>query len=248
MVYGRASDLVPVLGPLIAEPGGVSAFGNQLVVRATAAEIDEIRRVLARLDRQPANLVISVRHAEAAASEGAHVGIVTAPRHRASRPGEIEVLPPPRGAVGVELGTHRSRTDETTVQTLRALEGREAFIAVSESTPEREVLVVRSGRGRTTVVEGVEHRETVTGFHVRARLVGEDGVLLEIAPRIERRRQDGTTIGRGAATTTTVRLGQWVEIGGSDEAGTSSGSGITAATGRTRDVRAAISLRVDRAR
>ena len=60
--YRSAAELVPILQPLIPPPGGVSGISNQLVIRTTPENLEEIRGVLASIDRAPANLMISVRH------------------------------------------------------------------------------------------------------------------------------------------------------------------------------------------
>ena len=59
--FRSAAGLVDVLRPLVPAPGSVNAFQSQLVIRTTPANLREIRRVLASLDRAPANLLITVK-------------------------------------------------------------------------------------------------------------------------------------------------------------------------------------------
>jgi hypothetical protein len=59
--FRSAAELTAILKPLIPPPGSVAGFHNQLVIKTTAANLAELRQLLAKLDKAPANLLVSVR-------------------------------------------------------------------------------------------------------------------------------------------------------------------------------------------
>src|SRR3990172_1973221 len=56
-----AAEVLPIIQPLIPPPGGVSAMDAQLILRATPANLAEIRGLLDKVDRPPRQLLITVR-------------------------------------------------------------------------------------------------------------------------------------------------------------------------------------------
>ena len=70
--YRNVHEVIPVIQPMLAREGSVSGYQGQLVVRTTPANMDEVKRILASLDRAPRQLIISVRQdAEAERSRSA---------------------------------------------------------------------------------------------------------------------------------------------------------------------------------
>src|SRR5215470_16921007 len=59
--YRRVDEVIPVLQPLVAPQGSVSGLNNQLIVRTTPQNLEEIKRILATIDAQPRRLMVSVR-------------------------------------------------------------------------------------------------------------------------------------------------------------------------------------------
>ena len=97
--YRPAEQLIPVIQPLLGRESSVSSFQNQLVVRATAAELAQVRRVLASLDTAPRRLLITVRQdadferdrreAEVSASVGSGEARATVPGSGAREGGQV---------------------------------------------------------------------------------------------------------------------------------------------------------------
>ena len=58
--YNMAESVIPALQPMLRDDERVSAYGNQLIVRAEPERMQEIRALVAELDRKPAQLRISV--------------------------------------------------------------------------------------------------------------------------------------------------------------------------------------------
>ena len=61
--YRTAQEVIPVLQPLLESGGALSGTDYKLFVRASAANVVQLRQALAEIDRQPRQLLVSVRRA-----------------------------------------------------------------------------------------------------------------------------------------------------------------------------------------
>jgi len=188
--HATAEQVLPTLRPLL-EPGGVlTGQRNQLIVRTSPRNLEELRRALAAIDAPARRLEIQVRFDSAGAQERSEVDVQADLSRQSSR-------------VVVRAGEARSSAGERIDQRLRVLEGGRAHIATGTSFPLRHR-------------DGVDIREAATGFEVIPRLAGSM-VILEVVPQ---RQSLGTLPGSVDSTrvTTTVRarLGEWVELAGVD--------------------------------
>ena len=189
--HTTADRVIPALRPLL-EPGGVlTGQRSQLIVRASARNLTELRRALEVLDRPARRLEISVRFDRADSAERSALEADARISNRGSR---VEIRASESRGLGAE------RVD----QRLQVLEGGRAVIATGESRP----LQLRDG----AIVQDI-----VTGFEVLPRLAG-DMVILDIAPQRQSPAAAGAVQTMGAATTVRARLGEWVELGGIEEA------------------------------
>ena len=59
--HRSAEDLLPLLRPFVETGGAISGQGSQLMVRASPANLGQLRELLATLDRPPRQLLITVR-------------------------------------------------------------------------------------------------------------------------------------------------------------------------------------------
>ena len=183
--HRTVDQVLPVLAPLL-EPGGtLTGQNNQLIVRASPANLAELRRALDTIDRPLRRLQISVRFDDAldAASRGAQASGTLG--NRGSR---------------VEIGAHDERVAaiDRVDQRVQVLEGGRAFIAA----------------GRSQVLPPGQIHEFSTGFQVTPRLSGER-VLLDINPQRESPGSVPSSVQtQRIASTVSARLGEWIEIGG----------------------------------
>jgi type II/III secretion system protein len=150
--HRTVDQVLPVLAPLV-EPGGtLTGQNNQLIVRASPANLAELRRALDAIDRPLRRLQISVSFDDAldAASRGAQASGTLG--NRGSR---------------VEIGAHDERVAaiDRVDQRVQVLEGGRAFIAA----------------GRSQVLPPGQIHDISTGFQVTPRLSAER-VLLDIMP------------------------------------------------------------------
>src|SRR5687768_6500009 len=225
--YRAAQEVIPIIQPLLPREGSVSGLQSQLVVRTTPANLEEIKRVLASIDVAPRQLLITVRQdadtarsrsqAEVSGSVGGEQGRVTVPGSRETRGGNI-VLREGDDRVRANVQESESTASDRNTQTVRVLEGREAYVSVGQSVPARERQVRRSAVGGQVVeqvVEGTQYRDVATGFYVVPRITG-DRVTLDVSPQRESvsRRVPGVVNVQSMNTTVSGRLGEWMEIGG----------------------------------
>lgn len=196
------SEILPVIRPLV-EPGGTATgMNNQLILRSSRRNLDQIREVIARLDVQPRRLVISVSNDVNRQSE--RQGVVVSGR---LQPGNSSMQ-------GRAYDTTRTGSEQTS-QRLQVLEGGSGYIHVGQSLPVplRQVVF---GAGGAVISENVVYRDLGSGFNVSPRVAG-DRVTLDITPHFD------SPAGRGAANiqrmgaTVSGRLGEWIELGGSSQ-------------------------------
>lgn len=215
--FRNAQDVLPIAQQLVEPNGSVNALENKLVVRATPAQIAQLREVLARLDRAPRQLLISVKQGGSVTGSEQSVG-VSGTYQRGD--GRI-VVPGPDGRIPrqptLEIEDRQRRSSDSGVQQVRTMEGREAQIQIGAS----QAYAVRQPGGGTSV----EFQEAVTGFTVLPRVNG-DLVQLEISPRQDRFQADGSLSVQRINSTVSGRLGEWFDIGGAVQSVTQSSSGL----------------------
>lgn len=260
--YRTAAEVIPVLQPVLAREGSLSGFQGQLVVRTTPANLEEIKRVLAGLDTAPRQLVITVRQdaeagrsagaAEVSGSVGGDHGRVTVPGGREPRGGGSVVLRDGDDSVRLNVREGSGSQVDRNMQSVRVLEGREAFVRIGQSVPVRERQVQRSvvgGRVVEQTVETTQFRDATDGIYVLPRVAG-DRVTLDISAQRESlsgRAHGGTNV-QSLVTTVSGRLGEWIEIGGVNRDASAQQSMLLGRTATTaRDSRRVL-IKVEEAR
>lgn len=223
-----ANEVLPVLLPLVKPGGTLTGVNNQLFLRTTAANRDDIHRALAAIDKPSRRLIIRVsEHRE---------------RDQAERGGEINgqvVLGSTRRSnVNASVWDTRSGRQERSGQMVQTLEGSQAFIQVGRSLaiPMKQAVI---GPGGAIVSQGVVYQDVSRGFYATPRLHGER-VTLDISQQAD----SASVYGRGninrqsLATTVSGRLGEWIELGGTGKqaSGNQDGS-FSVSTSDVRDNR-----------
>ncbi|NIN37286.1 MAG: hypothetical protein GTO67_00730 [Gammaproteobacteria bacterium] len=218
-------EMIAILRPMVPRPGSVSGAYGKIIIRTTPENMREIRTILATLDRPPANLLISVRHSltdevrrdlyEAFGEvRSGDVGVSTG-RDAGSGRGLVISHEEGEQTAGVRVDKARNVGAEDVTQRVRVLEGKEAFIQSGQSVPVTETQRVVSGTGATTVRRSTSYRNVDSGFHVRARLSGDDRVTVDIFPQRNRiDAQSGVIDVREASTVLSGRLGRWMQVAG----------------------------------
>lgn len=221
-----ADQVIPALQPLL-EPGGViTGVDATLFVRTSPANLEQIRRAVAALDRRPRQLRITVGQGtvdsgvDAAVRGSATIG---------SGDARAGINRPPAGETGVAVTAryNTQRADLRNLSSVTALEGSETFIAIGQSAPVSGTQAAPGWVG-PTVVPTTEYRDATTGFYATPRLNG-DRVTLDLSPT--QQRFSGPASDRRidtAAITTQVsgRLGEWLQVGASSSAQRSGNTGL----------------------
>lgn len=224
--YRSAEQIVPMLKPLLAPGGTISALQNRLIVRTTPQNLAELRKVLDAVDTMPKRLVISVRQAaagtglaseaEVSGSIGTDGARVTVPGSRSKQGATAQVRKGDNVARARVFSSQSAATDRG-VQSVPVLEGNEAVIRIGQSVPIRNRSVIQTPQG-AQISESVEYRDADTGFRVRPRVNG-DQVTLEISSRRDTLADPNSQTFNVQRVDTVVsgRLGEWMEIGGVDQ-------------------------------
>lgn len=235
-----AEQVLPILLPLLEPGGGLTAVNQQLFLRASSRNREEIRRVLALIDVPARSLLIRVSKSrslvdsERGVSAAAHVTV--------GRQAQASLA---KSATRV-WDTRRATGDDES-QMIRVEEGSRAFIQIGQSLPLR--LPVRAISPSGAMEAGtVYYQEIGRGFYVQPRLVG-DRVTLEISLQTETVNTSAHGVDRIAVqrlgTTVSGRLGEWIGIGGNSRQTSGRETGTWQLSTRELDNASTLWLRVD---
>ncbi len=238
-------EVLPVVRPLIGADAAVTGMGNQLIIKASPAQVEAVRKVLAQIDRPPKRLLITVSNQ--GEDTGRSSGYSASADIKIGQ-GQVGINSPGRpvgdsqGRIALhDADTRRSRTASQQVQ---ALEGRPAYISAGAQVPVRE--------RQQYFANGVPYQTQVTrlqdvssGFYVVPRVSGEY-VSLEILQHDDRPAGAGGRIDtQRASTTVRARLGEWVDLGGIDTSGSGSRTGLGYATRNQESTTQQIRVKVE---
>lgn len=205
-----ASELRPLIVPLLEHSDRVIDNGDKLIVKTTAERLPGIRSLINKLDTPLTNLAITVIQSryKTARELNAEASIdVTVPKHRRAS-----------GAMGGHIASTDRLDKSESSQVIRTLEGRPAYIKTGRLQPVDSITIYDSGYGFPTYSLERELIETSTGFIVIPRLSGS-WVTLEVSPWNDSMHLDGSLKTHSAHSNLRVKLGEWVEIGASEEDG-----------------------------
>ena len=230
-----ADQLLPVVQGLVEPGGSISGTGFKLIVRASPANVAQIRQVVASLDRAPRQLVISVMQESGGASSAAGAGARV-------------ILQP--GASGVRASAYNGTgtAQDNVSQQVRTQEGSAAYLQTGSSmfAPQR---TVTRGAGGVVIQDTAVERRFNTGFHVTPRISG-DVVFLDIGVQ----RDTPANIGVGGssvnrvASTISGKLGEWIELGVVSQALSSDTRGILSRSSDAAAQERRVFVRVEEAR
>ena len=243
-------EVLPVLRPLL-EPGGtLTGMNDQLILRASDRNRAEIRKVLATIDQPLRQLVIYVRQhmSEDRQQRGINATgtIVLGNGVYISQGSNMSGMLQPQTAssANINVRDRQRHTQDMADQMVRVIDGGSAYISAGVSVP----IPLRSvyfGPAGTIISESTVYRDLASGFYATPRLMG-DHVTIDISPQ-----QTGSLHSGYAAqsiqrlyTTVQTRLGEWVQIGGSDVAGTRQSSQLSGSDNQTGSSQHGVWLKV----
>jgi hypothetical protein len=248
--HRTAEDLLPLLRPLLPPGSALTGTGNVLLVRTDPATLVQLRATVNQLDRAPRQLLISVGQSSGNESGDRSVrgaGTVV------SGDVQVGVNRPPQSTTGAEVVVRSgSGTDHVrNVSSVRALEGFETYISVGQSRPYTSTSVISGGGWRPPVVtQTTGFQDVQSGFFATPRVNG-DRVTLVISAQQQQLTGGGRQqqVSTGSATTTVSgRLGEWIEIGGSNSQSDGRNSGLLTWGTRTESARYSAWVRVEEVR
>lgn len=149
--HRTAEQVLPVLQPLVEPGGSLSGSRGQLFLRASPANVAEIRRALEAIDRPARRLQISVRLEDALDAERRALGASGTIGNRSAR-------------IDITAQDSRARAGERVDQRVQVLEGGRATIVTGQSDFYRDVAsgfdVVPRLVGDQVALELRQQRET----------------------------------------------------------------------------------------
>lgn len=212
------AQVLPVIQPLLGSGSTAAEFNSQLVLNVTDEELAKVRKLLDLIDRQPRQLLITVRTPGSSTTRDRGVAV--------------------DGSVGtrneVRIGVDAATSNEATAQQqqVRALEGMPAQISIGVTVPVVSSYTLANGQRVTSQ----ELYAVNQGFNVVARVV--DGrVILDIDQRNDRLagQQPGRVTSRSRApqietqaisTQVSGRIGEWIPLGAINQSSTTDTSGL----------------------
>lgn len=207
-----ATDILPIIQPLVGSDGAVTGMQNQLIIRASAEKMSEIEQVIANLDVARQNLKITVSRQSNQQAE--RNGFTMNGRKQS---GSIEIGTrsyPKNSADGVQLNIENNQQNShaSSQQFVNVIDGEHAFIRVGQSVPFTQEWLTLTRR-YLRMQKTTEFVDISTGFSVRPRIIG-DQIELEITPRIAQLNQSGFVDFEELTTIVRVNKGEWLDLGG----------------------------------
>jgi type II secretory pathway component GspD/PulD (secretin) len=244
--HRTVDQVIPALQPFVEPGGALSGMNNQLILRGSAKNREQIRQALAAMDTPLRRLVIRVsqnRDAESrqqgstlSASVGGNHSRITG--SGAGQGGAQIDIQRGDSRVSSRVYDTRSTREAQSGQSVQVVEGGRAFIQVGQSLPLPLRQLVLGPNG-AVLTESVVYHDIGQGFHATPRLAG-DRVMLEISPQFDTPGNQGygSVNTQRISTTVSGQLGEWIELGGSGQQTSGSDrSGMRVGTSEIRDNR-----------
>lgn len=219
-----ADEILDLLIPLLDVNDRIIANGANLIVKTSPEKLATIQMLLKQLDIPKCNLLITVMQQSYKSAE--ELNVETNPES------EIQMH-------GMNADT-RDINNNQNIQTIRILDGESAIIQTNKDKLIQNVSVFNSiskyGYPQNTISPNLDNMnsghysnstlgantqtqsiETSIGFAVTPRLLGQ-AVILDIQPWSENFQQGYNRQSQSAQTRITLKPGEWIEIGGVDNA------------------------------
>lgn len=203
--YASAETMVPALQPFLNANEGISAYGNQLILRAEPERLPVLRQLVQDLDRRPARLRISV--ANAGSQFSSERGFEASGRLRTG-PGEVIIGE--GGNTQTRIIRRETRGANDGVRQITASEGYPVLIHSGQSIPLRSTATNAWGQ----TVEQTTYRDAVTGFYATVRLNGNIATIT-LSTRDDRVNPANPQVIdiQRAESVVSAPLGEWITFG-----------------------------------
>lgn len=162
----RADELVPILAPMAAPEGSVTAWQGQLIIRATPEKLSLIKETLQAVDKPLRNLLVQVRRRNTQSSRQQSLG---AGGNVVIRNGQAS------GRVVIHAEDKQVQEQSRSDYSLRTVEGSTLFIATGTDIP---VISFAHGPGGSRITQ--DYVPVQSGMMVTPRLLADDTVMLTL--------------------------------------------------------------------
>lgn len=222
--HRTVEQVLPVLQPMVEPGGALSGMNNQLILRASRKNREQLKQILASIDKPLRRLVIRVSQTREGDSSGREASV----SGNAGLGGNVRIIQPGNGrdgSGGIEIRRGdssinarvldtRSVSSSASGQMVQVVEGGKAFIQIGQSIPVPLRQAVLGVNG-VIVTESIVYRDIGQGFYAEPHLAG-DRVTLDISPQNDTPGSLGPGSVNAQRLTTTVsgRLGEWISLGG----------------------------------
>lgn len=193
--HRAASDVIGVIRPLVEPKGSVSAEQDKLIVHTTAANMVQVKKVVAAIDREPRRLVVSVRQDGTTASGGNVYSTKSLDSNRTMQ--QVQVLE--GGRAFIETGSSMPVSNPGIIATPR---GAVASDNVQFRDLKTGFFVSPKLVGDKVTLDLSTRRDTPANVGA-----GQGSADLQ-----------------AVSTTVSGRLGEWIDVGGTGHTGESDGS------------------------
>jgi len=253
--HRMVEQVLPSLQPFVEPGGALSGMNNQLIVRASRNNIEQIKQALSAIDVPTRRLMIRVSQNRDAVSRQQGAGLsgsvavgenvrIVQPASGMQGNTKIEVRSGD-SRINAQVFDSRSTRDVQASQSVQVVDGGRAFIQIGQSLPLPLRQVVRGPNG-LVAADTVVYRDIGQGFYAVPKLMGER-VTLEISPQFDSPGNQGygSVNTQRLSTTVSGRLGEWIELGGSGQQASGSDSrNLGSGSSEMRDSRS-VWLRID---
>lgn len=242
--YRSAEQLIPTLRPMVEPGGAISGLQSTLVIRASRANIAQLKQIVAALDTRPRRLLISVRQDGGAFADARDARVSGTIGSGDVRGGVAEpVGRDTRLSAGIADG--RAISADSVTSQVHALEGSPALILAGQSVPVTSTTIT-PGPGGTRVQRSTTVHSLDSGFYVTPRVSG-NRVFLDIAPQrmVPGRYGPGSAEQQQIATTASGRLGEWFALGGVGEFTEARQSSVLQGGSAARGTRSSVWVKVE---
>lgn len=243
--HRSVEEVLPILRPLLEQGASLSGVNQQLFLRASARNREEIKRALATLDAPARRLLIRVTTelSEDMRRQGAGVSGSVGNEHA-----RVTV-----GGGGSKYGNNpvtarvydsHSAGSGASMQMVQTTDGERAFIQVGASVPVLLRQTAQAPNGAIVMSNTSEYRDISKGFYAEPRLSG-DRVRVTISQQSDTPGRYGQAQIQRLSTTVSGRLGEWMQLGGMGQSTSSEGSGAFSVSTRELNSNRGIWLMVE---
>ncbi len=234
-----ATEIKNLLLPLLQPEERVVASGSNLILQAAPERLFEIQTIIEKLDSAQENLVITVVQGRDISAEQFNIAARVQAKINSNDSANKNFR------FDAKIRKTKSKDQKQNTQTLKTIDGQPAHIKIGTVRPIQDVYIHPSQYGNPAITSETRYLETSTGFIVTPRLVGQDQVILDIAPWSDNYNHQQIDT-QDMHTVVRVRLGEWLEIGGNTENYHSDSTTLLSETRTTRTQNMHILIKVDK--